>query len=166
MKIRLTLALVIIFCTLAFGQSYQLHSVFIYSFTKYVQWPAEYDQGDFEITVLGDSPMLSELKKLSEIKKVGNRTIKVTKLGSSADIKKCNILFVPADKSNQLSEVLAKIGSNSTLVITEQAGMAAKGSAINFVIRDGKIAFELNQGAMTKQGLKASTELTRLAILI
>lgn len=165
-KMRFTLLFALLTIGLARGQSYQLHSVFIYSFAKYVQWPSEYDQGDFEISVLGDSPMLSELKKLSEIKKVGNRTIKVNKLGSPADIKKCNILFVPADKSGQLNEVLAKIGSNSILVITEQAGMASKGSAINFVIRDGKIAFELNQGAMAKQGLKASTELTRLAILI
>jgi hypothetical protein len=165
MKFRLA-AIFVMSCTIAFGQNYQLHSVFIYSFTKYIQWPADYNQGDFEINVLGDSPMLAELKKLSELKKVGNRTIKVTNLNSVADLRKCNILFVPAAKSNQLGEVLAKLGSNATLVITEQAGLGAKGSAINFITKDGKVAFELNQGALTKHGLKASIELIRLAILI
>jgi hypothetical protein len=52
------------------------------------------------------------------------------------------------------------------MVITEQAGLGAKGSDVNFVIKGGKLAFELNQAALAKHKLKASTELTRLAILI
>jgi hypothetical protein len=151
---------------MAFGQSYQLHSVFMYSFTRYVQWPDEYNQGDFEIVVLGDSPILSDLKKLSETKKVGDRPIKITRLNASSEIKKCHILFVPADKSAQLSEILTKVGTNSTLVVTEQPGLATKGSAINFVMKDGRLGFEMNQGVMNKQKLKASSELTRLAIVI
>jgi hypothetical protein len=162
-----SLALIFFICSyMAFGQSYQLHSVFIYSFTRYVQWPDDYTQGDFEIMVLGDSPILTELKKLAETKKVGDRPIKITRLNTAAEIKKCNILFLPVERSSQLSEVLAKVGTNSTLVVTEQAGLATKGSAINFVIRDGRLGFELNQGVMNKQKLKASSELTRLAIII
>jgi hypothetical protein len=151
---------------MAVGQSYQLHSVFMYSFTRYVQWPDDYSQGDFEIMVLGDSPILVDLKKLADTKKVGDRVIKIIRINSSSEIKKCNILFVPVDRSTQLSEVLAKVGVNSTLVVTEQPGLALKGSAINFVTKDGRLGFEMNQGVMNKQKLKASSELTRLAIVI
>jgi hypothetical protein len=151
---------------MAFGQSYQLHSVFMFSFTRYVQWPDEYNQGDFEIAVLGDSPILTDLKKLAETKKVGDRPIKITRLNAPSEIKKCHILFLPADKSTQLSEVLTKVGTNSTLVVTEQPGLATKGSSINFVMKDGRLGFEMNQGVMNKQKLKASSELTRLAIVI
>jgi hypothetical protein len=51
-------------------------------------------------------------------------------------------------------------------VVTEQDGLALKGSHINFVLKDGKLAFELNQNALTKNKLKAANELTRLAILL
>jgi hypothetical protein len=51
-------------------------------------------------------------------------------------------------------------------VITEEEGLGAKGANINFVIRDGKLFFELNQSSINKQNLKASTELSRLAIQI
>ena len=149
-----------------FAQNYKMHSVFIFSFTRYIQWPDQYNGGDFEILVLGDTPILAELKTMAESKKVGERSIKVTKINSPADIRRCNILFVPASKSAQLTEVLDKVTSQSILVVTEEPGMGAKGSNVNFMTRDGKLAFELNQAAASRQGLKISNELSRLAILI
>jgi hypothetical protein len=148
------------------AQSYKMHSVFIFSFTRYVQWPETYNGGDFEILVLGDSPIVEELKSMAQVKKVGDRTIKITKINSPAEIRKCNILFVPSGKSSQITEVLGKVTTQSILVVTEEPGLGAKGSNVNFITKDGKLAFELNQGAATKQGLKVSNELSRLAILI
>ena len=150
----------------AVAQNYKMHSVFIYSFTRYVQWPDAYNQGDFEIMVLGDSPIFDELKAMAQAKKVGDRPIKVTKIKETSEIRKCNILFVPITKSAQITEVMEKIDTQSILVVTEEAGLAQKGSDINFIIKDGKLAFELNQASVNKQGLKVSIELTRLAILI
>lgn len=151
----------------SFGQTqnYQTHTLFMYGFTKYVQWPAEDSQGDFEILVLGESPVLAELKAMAEKKKVnGTRTIKVAKINSLDEIRKSNMLYVSPSWSARLAEVLAKVGDEATLVITEQAAPAIKGS-INFVNnKDGKLAFELNQASLTKHRLKASNELTRMAI--
>jgi len=148
------------------AQSYNLHPLYIYSFTKYVQWPDAYNQGDFEIMVYGESPIIEELNKMASVKKVGERAIRVTKITSLSAIKKCNILYIPSKKSIELTDVLTKVTGLSTLVITEDPGMGAKGSNINFIIKDGKLTFELNQSAFNKQNLKVSNELTRLAILI
>ena len=148
------------------AQSYKMHTVFIFSFTRYIQWPDAYNGGDFEILVLGDSPIVEELKSMAQVKKVGDRTIKVTKINNVSEIRKCNILFIPTAKSPQITEVLAKITTQSILIVTEEQGLGAKGSNVNFVTKDGKLAFELNQSATVKQGLKVSNELSRLAILI
>ena len=148
------------------GQNYKMHTVFIFSFTRYIQWPDNYSGGDFEILVMGDSPIVEELKSMAQVKKVGDRTIRVTKINTPSEIRKCNILFIPASKSAQITEVLSKVTSQSILVVTEEPGLGAKGSNVNFIIKDGKLAFELNQGAASKQGLKISNELSRLAILI
>jgi hypothetical protein len=151
----------------ATAQDYKRHPVYIYSFTKYIVWPDAYREGDFEIVVLGDSPILKELGVMAGAKKTpDNRTIVVKKIESPAEIKKCHVLFVPVGKSKLLNDVLAKVGSQSILVITEEEGLGAKGSNINFVVKEGKLVFELNQNSMTKQNLKASTELSRLAIQI
>ena len=167
MKKSHLLALLLVLSLLpAFAQNYRMHSVFIYSFTRYVQWPAAYNQGDFEILVLGDSPILEELKAMAQAKKVGDRPIRVTKIASTAEIRKCNMLFVPVEKSDQIVDVVNRVNTQSILIVTEEKGLAAKGSDINFIVKDGKLAFELNQASVNKQGLKVSNELTRLAILI
>jgi len=148
------------------AQNYKLYNVFMYSFTRYIEWPAEANSGDFEIVVLGESPIVAELKSMAQVKKVGDRTIKVTQIKTIGELRKCNILFVPSDKSALLGDVLTKVGQSSTLVVTEQDGLALKGSGINFVEKAGKPAFELNNAALTKSRLKASSELSRMAIII
>ena len=152
--------------SLAIAQNYKVHSVFMYSFTRYVQWPAEYNQGDFEIFVFGDSPIVEELNEMAKSRKAGDRTIKVTKISSASEIRKCNMLFVPDSKGNQLDKVLSAVGTQSIMVISESNGAGMQGSDINFVIKDGKLAFELNQAAVSKKNLKVSMELSRLAILL
>ncbi len=150
----------------AVAQNYKMHSVFIYSFTRYVQWPDAYNQSDFEILVIGDSPIFDELKAMAQAKKVGDRPIKITKINDASEIRKCNILFLSTTKSAQITEVMEKVNTQSILVVSEEPGLAQKGSDINFIVKDGKLAFELNQASVNKQGLKVSIELTRLAILI
>jgi hypothetical protein len=153
--------------SLAQAQSHKYQSVFIYTFTKYVIWPEAYNAGDFEILVLGDCPILPELQEMANLKKVnGTRPIKITKIKSASEIRKCNILFVPANQSGQIADIVSKVSNQSILIVTEEPGLGAKGSNINFIVKDGKLAFELNQSAISKQNLKIANELTRLAILI
>ena len=152
--------------SVANAQNYKLHTVFIYSFTRYVIWPEAYNQGDFEILVLGDSPIVGALDEMAKAKKVGERPIKVTRINNPSEIRKCNILFIPASKSTQLPDVMSKVANQSILVITEEPGLGAKGSVINFIMKEGKLAFELNQSAVAKQNFKIANELSRLAILI
>lgn len=166
MKKTLLLSLFLFSLTVSNAQSYKMHTIFMYTFTRYIQWPDAYNKGDFEILVFGDSPITEELRVMAKTKKVGDRNIKVTRINSLAEIRKCNILFIPSEKSAQLTDVLAKVSTQSILVVTEEPGMAAKGSNINFIAKDGKPAIELNQASMNKQNLKTSNELTRLAILI
>lgn len=149
----------------SFGQSqnYQTHTLFMYGFMKYVQWPAEDAQGDFEIAVLGDSPILAELKLMAEKKKLGTRSIRVTKVASIDEVKKSHILYVSPAFNARYGEVASKVGDQAVLLITELAPAASKG-CINFVNKDGKLAFEMNQASLTKQHLKASNELIRMAI--
>jgi len=149
------------------AQNYKLRTVVVYSFTRYIVWPEAYNTGDFEIKVLGDSPFVEELKVMAQSKKVGDRPIKVSKINNLTELRKCHILIIPASKSSELSAVLQAVEGQPVLVVTEEPGLGAKGSDINFIDRDGKLAFELNQNSINnKRKLKVSTELTRLAILI
>ncbi len=166
MKKALFLVIFSLVSFLASSQNYDQYTIYIYSFTRYIQWPESHNQGDFEILVLGDSPLIEKLKAMANHKKIGDRAITVTRISEISQIKKCNMLFLPTDKSAMLNDVLRKTDALAMLIITEQAGLGSQGSCINFTTKDGKLAFELNKIAIAKQNLKASIELTRLAIMI
>jgi hypothetical protein len=148
------------------AQGYQTHSLFMYSFTKFILWPETDRLGNFEIVVLGDSPILAELKTMAEKKKAGGRNIEVNAINDISEFKKCHILFVSQSWSARFADVLNKVGEEPVLIVTEQPGLGTKGSGVNFITKDGKLAFELNQATLAKHRLKASAELARLAILI
>ena len=169
MKTRISALAVVILIAPAFrvsAQNYQLHSVFIYSFTKYIQWPPNYTKGDFEIGILGDSEITPYLEKMASTKKAGEQRIKISKFSSVDAVSKCHMIFIADNMSDHLVDVMQKLNQSPTLIITEKPGLAKMGSGINFIEKKGKLAFELNKSSLTQSNLKASSELTRLAIVI
>lgn len=148
----------------SFGQSYQLHTVYIYSFIRYVQWP--HAEGEFTIGVLGESPIIDHLEKMAAAKKAGARNIKIKKFNTLSEVSSTDILFVSQTNKEPLKSLTNLTAQNNTLLITEKEGLGMAGSSINFIERNGKLAFELNKSSIEKAGLKVSTELARLAIII
>ena len=148
------------------AQNYNVYSLYIYSFTKYVQWPENYNDGDFVIGVLGQSDIVPPLKKMASLKKAGNRLIQIIEFTSVEDIEKCNILFVPNVLSNEFNNVRNKLKGTSTLLLTEKEGLGKQGSPINFISRDNRLLFEMNKVAIEEADLKISQELVKYAILI
>lgn len=149
------------------AQDYKFHATFIYNFTKYIQWPPSYSQGDFVIGVVGDCELIDYLNTLAQSKKAGNQSFKIVKYNSPGEINNPpHIVFIPKTQSSKLPVVLGKVASGSTLVITEEAGLGAQGSGINFVFEGGKPRFELNLDATNAARLKVSSELQRLATVI
>ena len=144
----------------------KIKAVYIYNFTKYVEWPKEYREQSFIIGVLGETSLLEELKGMASTKKVFGQNIEVRQYNSVADISLCHILYVPADCKETFTNVLGKVKSFSTLLITDKPGMATQGSAINFVVMQNRQKFELNESNAVKYNLKVSNSLEALAIIV
>lgn len=145
---------------------YRFHSIFIYNFTKYIQWPASHQSADFIIGVYGNSPISEELEKITSNKSVGTQKIVIKRFRNLSEIADCHILFVPSNGSNNFEALQDKLRGKSTLVITEKSGLIEKGSCINFVLQDNKWKFQLNESAAQNAGLKVSKELAQMAIAV
>ena len=166
-KIIILVALFFSLSTISKAQDvHKFQSIFIYNFSKFIQWPAEYENGEFIIGVLGESPITKHLESMASVKKVRGQKFIIKKFSSVDQITKCHMLYIPSNKSASLQKCLKGIGSNATLIITDKPGMAENGSSINFLIVDGKPKFELNKVSTTKHKLKVSSQLSKLAILI
>jgi hypothetical protein len=142
----------------------QAQSIFIYNFTRLIEWPAEYKAGDFVIGVYGSPELYDCIKSYSSSKMVGTQSIKVIKFSTVEEISKCHILFVGFGKTKELSLITAKLGNSSSLIITEKKGGLDNGATINFVLVEDKLKFELKPGNATKYGLKIHSNLENMAI--
>lgn len=142
----------------------KVKAAFIYNFTKYIDWNNSV-QDKFVIGIMGSSPVYDALLEIAQTKTVTGKQIVIRKFFGADDITFCNILFIPANSTFSLSSVLARL-DKGTLTISEEEGFAEMGTAFNFVIVHDKIKFEANVNAINAAGLKASSQLLKLAKIV
>jgi hypothetical protein len=148
------------------GQNEKFKALFLYNFTKYIEWPADMQGGDFVIGVLGNSPIKKELDIIATKKQIGTQPIKVKVFNSISDIGSCHVLFIPSGKSSALQEVNKKVGGKGILVITDKPGLAKKGAGINYVLKGGHQDFEINKSTISQQNLKVNSSLFALGTVV
>jgi hypothetical protein len=56
--------------------------------------------------------------------------------------------------------------NKGTLTVSDEPGLAKQGTAFNFVLVHDKLKFEANLKALYLSGLKVSSQLLKLAIII
>jgi hypothetical protein len=139
-------------------------TLFIYNFSRLIEWPPGYRTGNFVIGILGTSEVADELETYTAGKKVGTQTIEIARYKLPAEIKNCHILFVPFARSKQIAEIMAAVAGKSTLIITEKSGALDMGSAINFIILDDRLKFELKADNATRYGIKFSAKLQEMSM--
>ena len=145
----------------------KIKAVFLYNFTKYIEWPSDYQTGEFTIGILGENEALySELDNMSKVKKVANRSFSIRSFSKSNELDNPHILYIPKDNSSAISSALAKLKGKSTLIVTEAPGLAQEGAAINFIIVGNRQKFELNKSNVEKHNLKVASTLENLAVLV
>lgn len=152
--------------TNSFAQLQKSQAAFIFNFALFINWPAEYQAGDFDIAVLGNSDIINELETMTTDKKIGAQSIKVRKLSHLKDLGKPNIIFVPDDQLFRLKELLKLTDPMATLVVTESEGAGQKGSTINFVFVANKLKFEINPTLAEKKGMKLPDKLIKLGVVV
>jgi hypothetical protein len=144
----------------------EFKAAYIYHFTKYIQWQDVESSETFVIAVIGDSEIITPLREIEKKRMVNSKKIKIVHFQDITDITDCHILFISSLDMEQLSEILEKVKGKNILTISDSTGFASKGVAINFVIIDNKVKFEINSSAYKQAGLKMSSQLLKLAILI
>jgi hypothetical protein len=144
----------------------KIKAIFLYNFTKYIEWPPHYKKGDFIIGVLGNTPLINELEKMAEKTKVGLQPFVIKKYNNINEIHDSHILFVASSSSDLIELAAQKLHKKSTLIISECNGCTKKGAAINFVSVENKQRFELSKSNASKNGLLVSSNLATLAILV
>ncbi len=143
---------------------YQIKAAYVFKFLNYVDWP---EQGaadaPLHIGVIGARAMADALTDIVAKRTVNGRPVTVRRLRPGDATAQLNLLFVAASEKARLADIVAATKDQSTLVVTESAEAPALGSAINFVVEDDKVRFDVAPRAFERANLKVSARLLTVA---
>lgn len=162
MRYKKLLGLVILLCSLnanVMGQESKYQALFIYNFTKYMNWSSE----QTVIGVVGNSQVLLELEALA---KRNPQKIKVIKIAGDANIFACNMIFIPEAQSRNFSLIQSKVGSAPIIIIAESETLIKEGAEIAFYTENDKLKFVLNKSAVDDSKVQISNSLFAIARVV
>jgi len=140
-----------------YGQYEKFKAVYIFNFTKYVEWTVATKQGNFIIGIFTDNPIKEHLAVIAQKRKVGNQPIEIKIFKTLKEIGRCNILFVPANQTIYLDEIINHLTNKDVLIITEKDGSVKKGSEINFYTEGGQLKYEFSEKNILRNYLKINS---------
>jgi hypothetical protein len=148
------------------AQEEKFKAVFIYSFTRNIEWPAIVIKDNFIICVLGESKIVQELKDLASTKKISNRTVAILMVQSGQSIPDCNVLFITKENDKQISSTSKLLGTKPVLIISDRSSGCKFGAGINFILRNQNLNFEINKTNILARGLLVNTQILSLGTIV
>lgn len=143
---------------------YRVKAAFLFNFAKFIEWP-QGESEEFVIAVLGQDPFGPVLEATLAGKEVGGLPIAVRRIESLEGPDVGQILFVSRSEDEIVAEHLARLGTG-VLTVGESKPFARAGGMVNFVLRDGKVRFEIDATSAEESGIKISSKLLSVAVAV
>lgn len=151
------------------ADEYKLKGAFVFNFAKFVEWTegaTGKPRTEVRVCVLGDRSVTEVFSKVMQGRNVDGRTVSVERISDLSESQNCSILFVSEEAGVKAEQVRSAARGSRVLTVGESPGFAEQGGMINFVTRESKIRFEVNEGVARQEGIKISSKLLRLALVI
>lgn len=140
-------------------------AAFLYKFASYVEWPpAALPNPDtpFVFAVAGADEVAGELERIVPGKSVQGHPATVRRVKEGESLSGVHVLFVGRGHSN-LRELLRASRQPGVLIVTESERGLEMGSAINFVVSEDRVGFEVSVASAQANGLKISSRMLNVA---
>jgi hypothetical protein len=157
------------FAELNSPSEYQIKAAFLYNFAKFIEWPASTFRNPKQpigICVFGRDPFGPALEEALYGKSIGSRSVFLARAHQIPELAGCQVVFISAQESSHVTEILHSLRGHSTLLVGESEGFASSGGAIQFVLDQKRVRFAINPDAANRAGLKISSKLLALATIV
>lgn len=146
--------------TIAQGNVYKIHSLFLYNFTKHIQWA---EVGDvFTIGVYGSDIALKEVQANFSGKKFSGKDFRVINIAGIGDMNTSDLVYMPKSNKNKILNLFEEADKKNTLFVSED-DLTEYGFPISFLLKNEKLTFKVSKSNLENAGLKISSSLLSLA---
>jgi hypothetical protein len=142
----------------------KISSMFIFYFTKYIEWPQSNYQ--IKLAIYADDKEYGALKSILLKKQFAGKNLIISQLKEKQTAVSYNIVFIANNKSKDIKSIVQNCSQNSTVVVAEKNGAMKKGSGIELYLDEddeNKTKFIINKKLLESKGLKLSSQLLSLS---
>lgn len=141
----------------------ELKSVIVKNFLRYSTWPETGStNGPITVGVLGRPSFAQVLHEFLDGKPVNGRTVQIVELKPNSDLRRCQLIYIATDKTSEIRQALQSVRSVHTLTIGEDDRFLDYGGAVNLLLIDGHMGFEVSLESLNRSGVEISSRLLRL----
>ncbi len=140
----------------------QLKIVYIYKFLSFISLPGAASDSSYTVAILGPDPFGPEIDVLAS-KKVRGKSINIERLAFLGESSSCQVLFVSPAMVKKLPHILEQAKKLQMLTISDMDGFVSQGGMIGFVVKEGRVRFEVNLKAAKENGIKINSNLLEIA---
>ncbi len=139
-------------------------ALFIYNFSKYIEWPNIKKLKEFKIGVMGDdyNYIFNGLEKIAAEKNVNDIPLKIVRVNFDTKLDELQVLYFDDAEKYHIKDIQKKTKKAPVLLVSEHYPYGQ--SMINFIMINDKIEFELNEEKCNAVGLKVNIAIKTIAI--
>lgn len=144
----------------------QVKARFLYTFGKYVDWPADAfgsATNAVVIGILGKDPFGGIMDATVAGKVISGHPVSIRRFQRVEDIQDCHVLFISASEKGQWPHIRTHLDDRKILTVSDLDGFLQLDGQIHFLMEDNRVKFDINLGAIRRAGLKLDANLIREA---
>ena len=141
-------------------------ATYLYKFAAFVEWPSidSASSDPLQLCVAGDDPFGPVLEQAVRGRRVGAHPVVLVHLDHVDRGAACHILFLAPSRRQSVADALDKVRGAPILTITDGAPDPASRGMVDFVLRDGRVRFRIDDRAADRAKLVVSSKLLSLAV--
>jgi YfiR/HmsC-like len=145
---------------------YEVKAAFLYNFAKYIVWPPATAGKPLVIGLIGKDPFGQALDDAMRGQKAQDRPVIVRRFKKLEEITNCDLLFIASSERHQLPRILSILGKSPVVTVADMDQFTENGGMINLTLQRDRVNFDVNVDAFSLAGLKAGSQLLRLARVV
>lgn len=148
------------------SEGYAMKAAYLLDFGRFLRLegtPSSPRHATFDICVLGHDFMGHLLDEIAANQSIGERAVRVLRVGDAYEAKDCDIVFLSPDEGDGIPLDLDAIGKADVLTVSDAQDFLKYGGMIQFVNEDTHVRFAVNLDAVNRTHIVLSSELLRVA---
>jgi len=148
-------------------KEYALKAAFLYKFGLFVEWPStafSSSTSPVNLCIAGEDPFGESLDKVVAGERINGRNVVIRRLKTAGRDSGCHILYIGGSDAQRGGQIIEAVRGSSVLTVSDARGSTSGAGIIDFVIKDNRVRFDIDDEAAAQNGLVISSKLLSLAL--